>query len=357
LLADFEKLMTVAFEQAEKGLGYTSPNPPVGAIVFKNGRIISRGYHRQAGQPHAEIEALRKAGNAARGATLVTTLEPCSHHNKKTPPCADAIIAAGIKRVVGAVNDKNPRVNGRGYRKLKAAGVETVTGVLKEKAEELYAPYFKFITTGMPFVTLKYAQSIDGRIATASGHSRWISSPQSLKLSHKLRALNDSILIGNGTLNADDSQLTTRLVKGSNPVRVILSHSGKIDYGKSIFKDSSAPTYVAVSEKAEPLAFENVIRLREDGGGLDLPQLLEKLGEMDIVSLLVEGGSGVLTSFLKQKLADRVIVCIAPIIIGRGKEAVGDLGTERIDKSLELEKIEWSRSGPDMIAAGNPVWR
>lgn len=356
LLAEFEKLMESAFKLAEKGLGYTSPNPPVGAILYKNGQIISRGYHKRAGKPHAEIEAIHKAGQSAKNSTLIITLEPCSHHGK-TPPCADAIISAGIKTVVGAVSDKNPAVAGRGYRRLKTAGVEVINNILRKKALEFYAPYFKFITTGVPFVTLKFAQSIDGRLATKTGHSRWISSPESLKLSHELRAVNDAILIGNNTLRVDNSLLTTRLIKGSNPVRIVLSGSGKIDLGRKIFRDKSAPTYIATSSKATIPGFINTIRLKKKGVGLDLNDLLIKLGDMEIVSLLVEGGSGVLTSFLNRKLADRVIACIAPIITGAGIDSIGELGVRNIGKSVLLDELEWKKLGPDLIVSGKPVWR
>jgi diaminohydroxyphosphoribosylaminopyrimidine deaminase/5-amino-6-(5-phosphoribosylamino)uracil reductase len=357
-MADFEKLMRSAFRLAEKGLGYTSPNPPVGAFIFKNGHIIARGYHRRAGLPHAEIEALRKAGGEAVGATLITTLEPCSHHGK-TPPCADAIISAGIKTVVGAITDKNPLVSGKGYRRLRAAGIEVVDGVLKERAVTFYEPYIKFITTGLPYVTLKYAQSLDGRIATRTGHSRWISSPKSLKLSHKLRAISDGIIIGSRTLASDDSKLTTRLVKGSNPIRIILSNSGRISGDRNVFKDGEAPTYVATSRGSHLKGMSGVERIlvRKHRKGLNLKDLLVKLGRMGIVTLLVEGGSGVLTSFLRQKLVDRIIVCVAPILIGDGIPAFGGLGVEMVDESVGLEDVEWKRSGPDMIVSARPLWR
>jgi len=359
LLADFEKLMIEAFKQAEKGLGYTRPNPAVGAIIFKDGRIIARGYHRRAGMPHAEIEALGKAGEESKDGVLITTLEPCCHSSKKTPPCAEAIISAGIKTVVGAINDKNPKVNGRGYRKLRAAGINVVTGVLKDKATEFYEPYFKFITTGMPFVTLKFAQSTDGRIATTSGHSHWISSPQSLKLSHQLRAVNDSILIGRKTLAADDPELTTRLVSGSNPVRIILSESGKIPRNGTMFTDKAAPIYLATASNNKPNLknIDRVIRVKKIKQGLDLNHLLSKLGKLDITTVLVEGGSGVLTSFLSQKLADKLIICIAPIITGNGISAIGDLGVKEIGDSIAIKQVRWFDLGPDMVITGKPVWK
>ncbi|MEE9555094.1 MAG: bifunctional diaminohydroxyphosphoribosylaminopyrimidine deaminase/5-amino-6-(5-phosphoribosylamino)uracil reductase RibD [candidate division Zixibacteria bacterium] len=355
-MPDFEKLMSDAFNEAKKGLGYTSPNPPVGAILYKNGQIIAYGYHKRSGKPHAEIEAIRKAGQKAKNSTLIVTLEPCSHQGR-TPPCTDAIIDAGIKTVVGAVSDKNPAVAGSGYRKLKGAGIEVINNVLRIKALEFYAPYFKFITTGMPFITLKFAQSIDGRIAASTGDSRWISSPQSLKLSHELRAVNDAILIGNKTLELDDSRLTTRSVIGLNPIRIILSGKGKVNLKRRIFNDGAAPTYIATSAKKMGAGIDNIIPVKKKGNGLDLNDLLKKLGEMGIASLLVEGGSGVLTSFLKQKLADRVIVCIAPIIIGKGIESIGELGVRKLGKSLLLDDMEWKKLGPDMILNGKPIWR
>ena len=357
-MADLEKLMTKAFRLAKKGLGYTSPNPPVGAIVIKDGQIVGQGYHRRAGLPHAEIEALRRAGENSRGGTLITTLEPCSHHGK-TPPCADAIISAGVTRVVSAITDANPIVSGNGFRKLINAGVEVIDNVLVDYASEFYRPYFKFITTGRPFVTLKFAQSIDGRIATSSGHSQWISSQESLLYSHRLRAINDAILVGKGTLKNDNPRLTTRLVKGRNPIRIILSKSGKLPKDRHVFTDGESPTYLATSAPISRNSWGQfqVIRVRNGSSGLDLRDLLTKLCKMGVMTLLVEGGSGTLTSFLKQRQADKIIICIAPIIIGNGVNSVGDLGVKKLGQSIRLEKVTSDSSGPDLIVNGYPVWR
>ena len=357
-MADFEKLMRQAFKLAGKGLGYTSPNPPVGAIIVKDGEIIARGYHHRAGCPHAEIEALRKAEDRSRDATIIITLEPCSHYGK-TPPCADALIEAGIKKVVSAIEDRNPAVSGKGFKKLKTAGIEVVNGVEKTYAEDFYSPYFKYITTGIPFVTVKFAQSVDGRVATATGHSRWISSPQSLKFAHKLRAVNDAILVGANTLERDDPLLTTRLVKGSNPVRIVLTKSGKLNFKRKLFNDNTAPTYVAASRDSHIKPGENyeVIYLRKRSDTLSLHDLLKKLGKMGIMTLLIEGGSEVITSFLKQKLVDKVYICLAPKIIGKGVNSTGDLGIKKVTGALNFEEIEWEKSGPDMIMSGRPVWR
>jgi diaminohydroxyphosphoribosylaminopyrimidine deaminase/5-amino-6-(5-phosphoribosylamino)uracil reductase len=358
LMADFEKLMRRAFKLAEKGLGYTSPNPPVGAIIVKDGEIIARGYHHRFGAPHAEIEALRKAGDKSRNATIITTLEPCSHYGK-TPPCADALIEAGIKKVVSAIEDRNPAVSGIGFKKLKEAGIEVVNGVGKSRAEDFYRPYFKYITAGVPYVTVKFAQSVDGRIATQTGHSRWISSPASLKFAHKLRAVNDAVLVGANTLERDDPLLTTRLVKGNNPIRIVLTKSGKLNFKRKLFKDNSARTLVAAGRDSgiKPGNNFEVIYLRKKAGYLSPQDLLVKLGQMGIMTLLIEGGSEVITSFLKQKLADKVYICLAPLMIGDGINATGDLGTRKIAGAMKFENVEWKKSGPDMILSGRPVWK
>jgi len=357
-LAEFEKLMKLAFKTAEKGLGYTSPNPPVGAVIFKNGRVISTGYHHKAGKPHAEIEALNKAGNNTKNATIIVTLEPCSHFGK-TPPCAEAIINAGIKKVIAPLKDPNPAVSGMGFTILKKAGIEVVTGIGTEQAKEFYKPYYKFITSGKPYVTLKFAQSVDGRIAASTGHSSWISADKSLKYAHKLRVINDAILIGTGTLNSDDSKLTVRLVKGRNPIRIVLTHDGEIDFTKSLFNDGAAPTYIAGPSRTK-LNLKNkaeYIKVRKIKNGIDINDLLNKLGNMGIMRLLVEGGSKVLTSFLNQKCVDRIEICITPKIIGSGINSLGDLGVKSVDKSLILTNEKWKKLGPDMILSGEPVWR
>jgi len=356
-MADFDKLMSKAFRLAENGLGYTSPNPPVGALILNNGDVVARGYHRRAGAPHAEIEAIQKAGAKAANSTIITTLEPCSHHGK-TPPCADAIIKAGIKKVVCAIKDKNPMVAGNGYAKLRKAGGEDIIGVHENFARKFYGPYFKFITTGLPYVTLKFAQSIDGRIATTKGDSRWISSEESLKFAHKLRAINDAVLIGANTLAKDNPELTTRLVNGSNPVRIVLSNSGKLNKKRKLFIDKAAPTFVATGNDSVPGSgngFET-LKLKKGRDGLSLKELLKKLGQMNIVSLLVEGGADVSTSFMRQKLIDNVIIITAPKFLGNGIHSIGDLSINKINKAIGLQDVEWSRSGPDMVLSGRPVW-
>lgn len=356
-MADYDNLMKKAFGLAKKGLGYTSPNPPVGAILIKDGQIIGTGYHRKAGLPHAEIEALRKASGKARGSTLIVTLEPCSHYGK-TPPCTEALIAAGVAKVVCATVDPNPVVSGGGLAALRSAGIDVIENVMNDYARELYGPYFKYITTGIPFVTLKFAQSLDGRMATKTGHSQWISSEESLVYSHKLRAINDAILIGNGTLEKDNPQLTTRLVKGPNPIRIILSQTGKVNFKKALFHDGQAPVYIATSASVLRNLDKRcqVITVRKGKSGLALNDLLRKLGKMDIMTLMVEGGPMTLTSFLRQRLADKIIVCVAPMIIGDGKNSVADLGIRNLDKAIRLDDIKVTQSGPDCIVSARPIW-
>jgi diaminohydroxyphosphoribosylaminopyrimidine deaminase/5-amino-6-(5-phosphoribosylamino)uracil reductase len=350
--------MRRAFKLAEKGLGYTSPNPPVGAIIVRDGEIVATGHHHRFGAPHAEIEALRKAKERARNATIITTLEPCSHHGK-TPPCADALIEAGIKKVVSAIEDKNPAVSGKGFQRLKKAGVEVVTGVGKSCAEDFYRPYFKYITTGIPYVTVKFAQSIDGRIATQTGHSRWISSPQSLKFAHRLRSVNDAVLVGANTLERDDPLLTTRLVRGHNPIRIVLTKSGRLNFNRKLFKDNSVRTIVAAGKDSglKPGDGFEVIHLRKKAEYLSPQDLLGKLGRMGIMTLLIEGGSEVITSFLKQKLTDEVYICLAPIMMGEGVNSTGDLGIRKVTGALRFDEVQWKKSGPDMILSGRPVWK
>jgi diaminohydroxyphosphoribosylaminopyrimidine deaminase/5-amino-6-(5-phosphoribosylamino)uracil reductase len=356
-MGEFDKIMTRAFKLAEKGLGRTSPNPAVGAVILRDGEIIATGYHRKAGLPHAEIEALKAAGEKAKGATLVTTLEPCSHFGK-TPPCTDAIIRAGITKVISAICDPNPIVCGHGFKRLRDAGIEVADKVLTDRAREFYRPYSKFISTGFPFVTLKWAQSLDGRLATKTGNSQWVSSQKSLLYSHKLRAINDAIIIGRKTLLADNPRLTTRLVKGPNPIRIIISASGRLPADRMAFTDRQSPTYVATLPANVRKASGNFqfIAVRGARNGLILKELLLKLGKMGIMSVLVEGGSGTLTSFLSQKAADKIVVSAAPILIGDGIEAVGDLGIKELINSIKLSQLKVKKAGSDLIIIGYPIW-
>ncbi|MCP4584273.1 MAG: bifunctional diaminohydroxyphosphoribosylaminopyrimidine deaminase/5-amino-6-(5-phosphoribosylamino)uracil reductase RibD [candidate division Zixibacteria bacterium] len=354
---DNENFMAQALKLAARGKGFTSPNPAVGCVIVKNGRVIAGDYHHEAGLPHAEALALNQAGAAAKNADLYVTLEPCCSYGR-TPPCTEAIIKAGIKRVFIGTIDPNPAVNGRGIEILVHAGIEVETGVLRKRCESLIRSYIKFITTGLPLVTIKYAQSLDGRIAAKSGASQWISSPGSLKFAHQLRSWHDAILVGANTANHDDPQLTVRLVKGNNPVRIVLSGSGLVEPGLKLFHDKVTKTILATSRKGRKL-FEDskgncdMMTLPIKVGELNLRALLEKLAKRGITSLLIEGGSGVITSFIKQNLVDRMIIVSAPIIIGDGISGVGDLKTKTIDKARRLINIEQRKIGPDCLIMGD----
>ncbi|MCD6161155.1 MAG: bifunctional diaminohydroxyphosphoribosylaminopyrimidine deaminase/5-amino-6-(5-phosphoribosylamino)uracil reductase RibD [candidate division Zixibacteria bacterium] len=353
-----EKIMTRALKLAQKGIGHTSPNPAVGCAIVKNGEIIAGDYHHKAGSSHAEILALKKAGNAAKGSDLYVTLEPCCIYGR-TPPCTEAIIKAGIKRVVIGTLDPNPSVNGKGVKCLQEAGIEVEHGILQQQCEEINRGYNKYITTGLPYVTIKYAQSLDGRIATSTCSSQWISGEKSLKFAHQLRVKYDAVLIGAHTANIDDPQLTVRKARGKNPIRILLTDSGRLNNNLRLLADNNAQTIIATSRKGftqcrgESFEKANIITLPVKSNGLDLKALLRKLGDKNITSLLVEGGSKVITSFLKQKLADSIIVITAPIIIGEGISAINDLDIKTIDSSIKLINKKMIKLSPDYVICGD----
>jgi diaminohydroxyphosphoribosylaminopyrimidine deaminase/5-amino-6-(5-phosphoribosylamino)uracil reductase len=352
-----ETFMRRALRLARKGSGRVSPNPMVGALIVRDGRIISEGFHRCCGENHAEIEAIRNAAEAVSGATFYITLEPCSHHGR-TPPCIDALLAARPGRVVVGTADPNPLVSGRGIEALRAAGIETRVGVLEEACREQNEVFFKYIQTGIPFVTLKFAQTLDGRIATASGHSRWISSPPSRRFAHRLRSLHDAILVGAETVLRDDPELTCRLVRGKSPLRIVVDSRLRVRPDACIFKGTlPGCTIVAATARAPE---ERRRRFAERGievwtigedpeGRVDLKELLGVLGKKGISSLLVEGGAAVITAFLRKRIADRLIAILAPRISGRGVEAVGDLGVRNMDDALPLSFQRIARRGDDLI--------
>ncbi|MEW6332881.1 MAG: bifunctional diaminohydroxyphosphoribosylaminopyrimidine deaminase/5-amino-6-(5-phosphoribosylamino)uracil reductase RibD [Thermodesulfobacteriota bacterium] len=366
-----EYYMRRALRLARRGEGDVSPNPMVGALIVRDGRIIAGGYHHRCGENHAEINAIRNAAEPVEGAVFYITLEPCSHFGR-TPPCVDALLACRPGRVVIGTTDPNPRVAGGGIRILQAHGIRTTVGVLAEPCRRLNEVFFKYIRSGLPFVTLKFAQTLDGRIATATGHSRWISSPPSLRFAHRLRGLHDAVLVGADTVIADDPELTCRLVRGKNPLRIVVDSRLRTPTESRIYaRQSSARTVVATAgraaaERRQPFE-EAGVELLEIGadrsGRVDLHMLLSALGKREITSLLVEGGAAVITSFLREKLADRLVVVIAPKIAGRGLDAVGDLDIRRMDDALRLTFRRILRRGDDIILdarinpeeiAGNP---
>ncbi|MBI2860486.1 MAG: bifunctional diaminohydroxyphosphoribosylaminopyrimidine deaminase/5-amino-6-(5-phosphoribosylamino)uracil reductase RibD [Chloroflexi bacterium] len=348
--------MRIALRLARRGLGKTSPNPMVGAVIVRDGRIIGRGYHRYYGGPHAEIDALSSATESVEGATVYITLEPCSHQGK-TPPCVDALARHRVGRVVAGSLDPNPLVKGRGMEILKKQGIDTRVGVLEGQCRALNEAHFKYMTTGLPLVTIKFAQTLDGRIATATRSSRWISSPQFQRVAHRLRATHDAILIGVGTVQADDPELTVRLVRGRNPVRVVLDSGLRIPMEARVIAGKEAATIVASTRRADT---EKMARLRERGvevllvgedeaGEVDIKQLLKMLGGRGITSVLVEGGGRVITSILRQRLADRIVAAIAPKIMGSGIEAVGELNIGDVAQTLKLSFEKVRRVGEDVV--------
>ncbi|MCX5818314.1 MAG: bifunctional diaminohydroxyphosphoribosylaminopyrimidine deaminase/5-amino-6-(5-phosphoribosylamino)uracil reductase RibD [Deltaproteobacteria bacterium] len=350
-----ERFMRRALALARKGEGNVSPNPLVGAVIVRDGRIIAEGFHQCCGENHAEIDAIRNATETIAGATFYITLEPCSHYGR-TPPCVEALIAHRPGRVVVGAVDPNPLVSGRGIKALKQSGIETEVGVLEEACRESNRVFFKYIRTGLPYVTLKFAQTLDGRVAAASGHSHWISSPPSLRFAHRLRAVHDAILVGAGTVLADNPELTCRLVRGRDPLRIVVDSHLSLSPDATVFSDGkrtlAATTRRAPAERRRLLEKKGieVLEIGEDPAGrVDLHALLMLLGKREISSLLVEGGATVATSFLKENLADRLIVILAPKIVGEGINAVGDLGIRRMDDALGFSFQRVTRYGEDLI--------
>jgi len=348
--------MKLAIRMAKRGEGWVSPNPMVGAVLVKDSRILSKGFHRRYGGDHAEVDAIKRAKEPLEGSTLYVNLEPCCHWGK-TPPCCDAIIKAGIKRVVIANRDPNPLVNGKGIEILKRNGIEVETGVLEEEGRALNRAYFKYYEEKSPFITLKWAQSLDGKIATSTGDSKWISSPRALKFAHKLRAIHQAVVVGIGTVLKDDPQLTVRLVRGRNPLRVILDSHLKIPLESKVLNVEEAPLLIATTQKADPgkmalLQQKGIEVLKLGKERVDLRELLNLLYERKIQSVLIEGGREVLTSFLREGLCDRLTVIISPKLIGEGLSPLGDLGIKKIEEAFLLKNAYLKRIGSDWIFEG-----
>jgi diaminohydroxyphosphoribosylaminopyrimidine deaminase / 5-amino-6-(5-phosphoribosylamino)uracil reductase len=354
-----EFFMRLALREAAKGLGRTSPNPAVGAVLVKDGRVLARGHHARAGGPHAEVVALRAAGPRAAGADLYTTLEPCNHWGK-TPPCSLALVEAGVRRVFVGSRDPNPLVNGRGLARLRRAGVEVVTDVLRDACDALDEHWFHFMRTGRPFVTLKAAVTLDGKIATRTGDSRWVTGEAARQEVHRLRDRVDAVLVGAGTARADDPLLTTRLArgKGRDPVRVVLDTRLALPPALKLLHPKSLPLTLVATTSREPRRFGpgvEVLRCRSRGGRVDLDDLLAKLARRGITHLLVEGGAEVHQSFLGAGLVDRVVLYLAPKLLGGGKDWLAADGPDRMADALRLEGVEVRRAGEDLVVTGRPA--
>ncbi len=355
--------MSQALALARKGQGFTSPNPMVGAVIVKDGRIVGRGYHRRAGLPHAEVEALRAAGARAKGAMLYVTLEPCNHTGR-TPPCCDAILSAGIRQVVVAMRDPNPIVNGRGIARLRRAGLKVSTGVCEDQAQRLNAPFTTWITAKRPWMVAKVAQSLDGKIATNNGQSRWISSARARQLVHRLRRQVDAVMVGVNTVLRDDPRLTARHARGAlsatQPTKVIVDSRLRTPLSsRCLSRQSPAPTIIATTpqgaKKRAPFEKRGVTVLvfpPASGGRVPLRPLCRTLARrFSITSVLLEGGGELIASTLKARLVDRLLWCTAPILLGgRGSpSSVGGDGVSRLDQAMRLRDVRLERLGPDWL--------
>ncbi len=352
--------MRAALGLARRGLGQVWPNPAVGCVIVKDGRVVSRGWTQKGGRPHAETEALARAGAATRGAAAYVSLEPCSHHGK-TPPCADALIAAGIGRVVAAIEDPDQRVSGAGIAKLRKAGIAVETGLCAEEATELNAGFLCRVKHGRPLVTLKLATSLDGRIATASGESRWITGPAARERAHLLRAMHDAVLVGTGTALADDPQLTCRLagLESRSPVRIVLDRNLRLPPTLRLFTEADrVPTWLVTLPHSDPV---RQAALRERGveivavepdpsNGIDLAALLHVLGGKGLTRLLVEGGGTLAAALLRAGLVDRLVWMRAPLALGGdGIPAIAALGLDKLAAAPRFERLSSEVAGGDFI--------
>ena len=346
-----------ALAEAALGRGFVEPNPMVGAVVIRDGELISLGHHERFGGPHAEVVALDKAGDRARGATLYVTLEPCCHHGK-TPPCVAAILRAGVARVVAAHRDPFPKVAGGGLAQLQAAGLDVKVEVEGDAARALNAPYLKRVILGTPFVTAKWAMTLDGRTATSDGDSRWISNPESRALVHQVRGLMDAILVGIGTALADDPELTVRPAGPRTPARVVLDSDGRLPLtGKLARTAREVPVWVATTTRADSNRLDalealgcEILRFEPESGRVPVAPLLAELGRRGVTNLLVEGGGSVLGSFLGAGQVDAVDVFVAPKIVSGPPRFAPMLGA-----GISLMADAWNLDSPEISSIQNDV--
>jgi diaminohydroxyphosphoribosylaminopyrimidine deaminase/5-amino-6-(5-phosphoribosylamino)uracil reductase len=357
-MSEDEKLMRRALELAARGRGFVEPNPLVGAVIARGDEIIAEGYHERFGGAHAEVNALNQTSSAVRGATLYVTLEPCCHHGK-TPPCTDAVIAAGVSRVVVAMMDPFEKVAGAGVEKLRAMGITVEVGLLEQEARQLNAPYLKLLATGLPYVHAKWAMTLDGKIATATGDSKWISGEASRRVAHELRGRMDAIIVGIGTVLADDPLLTARPPGPRTPLRVVLDSHARLPINSHLARTArDLPVLAAISEHAPATAMEALrqlgcecLRLPRNEQGISAKSLLQELGRRRLTNVLVEGGSHLLGSFFDAGLVDEVHAFVAPKILG-GEYAlttIAGLGHSRIAEAPQFEVVEMLRSGDDCL--------
>ncbi len=355
-----EKYMRLALELAGNAKGRPSPNPLVGAVIVKDNRVVGCGWHRKAGTPHAEIHALRQAGELARGADVYVTLEPCAHYGK-TPPCANALVEAGVKRVYAAIKDPNPKVAGGGFRVLKEAGIEVSYGFLEDEARRLNEVFLKWIEYKQPFIALKVAMTLDGKIATASGESKWITNEKSREYGYKLRDIYDGIMVGINTVISDDPLLTARVEGGKNPVRIILDSKLRIPLNAKVLTDRSARTIIATTSNADKDRIKHLTKMGAEillvdsydtaNHSVNIDKLLTMLAQRDICSILVEGGGEVNGNLVEHKLVDKIYFFIAPKLIG-GKQARNPVlgkGILHLDDALLLEDMKCENLAGDLL--------
>lgn len=356
-----EKYMRLAMQLAGNAIGRTSPNPLVGAVIVKDNRVVGCGWHRKAGTPHAEVHALNQAGELAQDADVYVTLEPCAHYGK-TPPCAKALVEAKVKNVYGGLLDVNPKVAGKGFKILEDAGIHVEYGFLQDELRKQNEVFFKWIEHKKPFIVLKAAMTLDGKIATATGQSKWITNETSRAYGYKLRDIYDGIMVGINTVIEDNPMLTARVDGGKNPIRIVVDSSLKIDINANVVQDKSAKTIVATTDKADKdkilkLQAQNVDVIvvdKDENDKVDIEKLLNILGQQNICSILVEGGATLSESFVAKKLVDKVYFFIAPKIIG-GKEAktpVAGTGILNLQEALTLKDIQIEKLEEDILIIG-----
>jgi diaminohydroxyphosphoribosylaminopyrimidine deaminase / 5-amino-6-(5-phosphoribosylamino)uracil reductase len=367
-MSGHEHHMRMAITLARKGAGRVSPNPMVGAVIVKSGRVIGSGYHRAFGSPHAEVHALRRAGAAACGADLYVTLEPCAHYGK-TPPCTEAVIAAGIKRVFVGQTDPNPLVRGRGIRRLRTAGIEVVTGLLKGECAGLNAAFCKHITTGLPLVTLKAAMTLDGRIATRIGDSKWITCERSRRLVHCMRAEVDAVMVGIGTVMADNPRLNVRIGRGHSrgPLRIVVDSRLRIDPGCNLLQPALARgtlivtgNRAAAGPKADQLRSQGaeVLGCALRGRRIDLGAAMSALGGRGISHILLEGGAALFGEALRCRIVDRVMLFYAPKLLGGsdGVPMAAGRGSALIAGCVQVAGMRVRPVGCDFLVEGSPAY-
>lgn len=359
--------MRLAIKEARKGLGYTSPNPCVGAVIVKNDKVIGKGYHKKAGTPHAEINAIRDASESVVDATIYVTLEPCNHTGK-TPPCSRAILDFGFSRVVVGMSDPNPLVDGSGIQFLRSHGVEVLSGVLEEECEALNYPFIKHITQGIPWLIMKAGVSLDGRLNYQQGYCGWITGEKSANEVHKLRNQVDAILVGRKTVEIDNPSLTTRLKRknSKDPIRIVLDSNLSTSISSKVYHlDSHAPTWIicaADAPKVKKDEFYNLgirmIEIDRCGNGLDLRMLLSILGKENICSVLVEGGASLHGTFIREKLFDYAHLFYAPIFAGdQGVSLINGYGVQSRSVAPRLDQIKHKRLGDDILISGRLSYR